>query len=247
MKRSASFFPVALLLLLAIARPPIAAELILAPGEPLDEARVRALVEPRLDARYAGSRFAIDIFRPVLPLTNPATVPTAIDVVDWRQDPRSGRFEARLLARLETGPRSRITVVGRAQELVPVPVARQAVARGTILTAELLEEAWLPVSRLREDTVLASEELIGRELRRSLRPGQPVRRGQIRWPRLVERGDVVTLVFDRPGLLLTALGRALEAGSRGQVIRLVNLDSERPLRGRVTGPRRVEIIASEAR
>ncbi len=247
MKPSASFFLFPLLLLLAIARPPVAAELTLAPGEPLDEARVRGLIEPRLDARFTDSRFAIEIFRPLLPLANAATVPTAIDVVDWRHDPRSGRFEARLLARLESGPQSRITVVGRAQELVPVPVPRQALARGTILTAELLEEAWLPVSRLREDTVLSGEDLIGRELRRSLRRGQPVRRGQVRWPRLVERGDVVTLVFDRPGLLLTALGRALEAGSRGQIIRLVNLDSERPLRGRVTGPRRVEIIASEAR
>ncbi len=223
------------------------AELVLAPGEPLDEVRVTTLVERRLEPTHAGSRFAVEIYRPLLPLANAATEPTRIDLVDWRRDPRSGRFEMRLLARLESGPRSFLEIVGRARELVPVPVARQALARGTLLAPELLEEAWLPVSRLREDTVLLIEDLVGRELRRSLRAGQEIRRGQIRWPRLVRRGEVVTLVFDRPGLLLTALGRALEDGAEGEVIRLVNLDSERPLRGRVTGPRRVTIVAAEAR
>ncbi len=236
-----------LLLSLALLRPAAATELTLAPGAPLDRARVLELVEPRLEGRFAGSRFAIELFQPALPLANAATEPTRITLVDWRQDPGSGRFEARLLARLESGARSRITVVGRARELVPVPVPRRNLARGTVLTAEMFEESWLPASRLREDTVMLVEDLTGLELRRSLRRGQPVRRGQVQWPRLVRRGDVVTLVFSRPGLILTALGRALEDGAEGQIIRLVNLDSERPLRGRVTGPRRATIIASEAR
>ncbi len=234
-------------LLLLTGLPAAAAELTLAPGEPLDAARMTDLVEPRLEARFAGSRFAIDFYEPALPLANRATAPTAIDVVGWRHDPRSGRFEARLLARLEGGAQSRITVIGRARELVPVAVPRRTVGRGTILTEGLLEEAWIPVSRLREDTMVLAEDLIGLESRRSLRQGQPIRRGQVRRPRLVRRGDIVTLELRRPGLLLTALGRALEDGARGEVIRLVNLDSERPLRGRVSGTRRVTILAAEAK
>ncbi len=233
--------------LLLLSGLPAAAELILAPGEPLDAARMRDLVEPRLEARFAGSRFAIDFYEPVLPLANRATAPTRIDVVGWRHDPRSGRFEARLLARLESGAQSRITVVGRARELVPVAVPRRNLGKGTILTEGLLEEAWLPASRLREDTILPVEDLVGLESRRSLRRGQPIRRGQVGRARLVRRGDVVTLELRRPGLLLTALGRALEDGARGEVIRLVNLDSERPLRGRVSGARRVTILAAEAK
>ncbi len=234
-------------LLLLTGLPVTAAELTLAPGEPLDAARLTDLVEPRLEGRFAGSRFAIDFYEPALPLANRADVPTRIDVVGWRHDPRSGRFEVRLSARLESGARTRITVIGRARELVPVVVPRRTVGRGTILTEGLLEEAWFPVSRLREDTIVSAEDLIGLESRRSLHKGQPIRRSQVQPPRLVRRGEVVTLELRRPGLLLTALGRALEDGAQGQVIRLVNLDSERPLRGRVTGPRRVTIIAAEAK
>ena len=241
------FLLFALLVLLVARGPAAAGELVLPPGEPLDRDRLLELVEPRLEPRFSGSRFAIEFYRPALPLANAATEPTRIRVLDWRHDPRSGRFDALLLARLESGAQSRIALRGRARELVPVPVPRRNLLRGTLLTAEMFEEAWLPASRLREDTVMLVEDLVGLELERSLRRGQPVRRDQVRWPRLVRRGDVVTLVFRRPGLLLTALGRALEDGSEGEIVRLVNLDSERPLRGRVTGPRRVTIVPSEAK
>ena len=51
----------------------------------------------------------------------------------------------------------------------------------------------------------------------------------------VRRGEIVTLVYIAPGMQLTARARASADASIGDTIRLVNLQSNRPVEATVTG------------
>jgi flagellar basal body P-ring formation protein FlgA len=96
-----------------------------------------------------------------------------------------------------------------------------------------------------EDLALVSAELpgalsdpglaVGLEARVAIYAGKPVRPGDLGPPTLVERNQLVTLIFRAGGLAISTEGRALARGSEGDDIRVMNLGSRNTVTGRV-GP-----------
>jgi flagella basal body P-ring formation protein FlgA len=224
--------------------PAVATELVLAPGEPLTGAHVDRMVAPELPPAPAETRTEIEWLVPRLPLDNPATVPTRLWLMEVHTDDASGRITAIVDARLETGESSRLRLVGEVRRLRPVAVPRSTVPRGMVLDGPMFETVWFPEARLPADAVTDPSELEGRETRRRLAAGRPVSRADLAEPRLVRRGETVTAVYVVPGLELVGLATALEDGTLGDPVRLVNPESRRTFRGFVVGPRRVKVGGS---
>ncbi len=217
------------------------ASVALAPGEPFTQASFQALVEQAPLARSAGRRLALVPSAPGLPLDNRALAPVTVALEDLRLDEAAGRFTAVLTVRVQGGPTNRLDMAGTVEAEVEVPVPGRPVDDGTVLARSDLELAWVPERRLQPDTVLAMADLLGREADRRLMPGRPVRAGDVQAPRLVRRGDVVTIVYAQAGLELRAQGRALEDGAMGEAVRLQNVDSRREIRATVVDVKRVAV------
>lgn len=232
--------------LLAAWAPAWGGTLILRPGEDLTRTHLEELLNGLLPPPSEGVRRELKVHRPALPLPNTAPGPIRIATADWRHDRRTGRFRLVLTAELLDGSdSSRITVLGELRERVPVPVPRRPLPAGTLVGPGDVETAWLSLSALPEDVVSDARELVGREALRPLWPGRPVRTADLAAPRLVRRGETLTLVLRRPGLEITAVGRALDDGAMGEVVRVMNLDSRRVIRARVSGPREAVPLAAE--
>jgi len=75
--------------------------------------------------------------------------------------------------------------------------------------------------------------VVGFEARVTLYAGRPIRPGDVSRPAIVDRNQLVTLVFERNGLRITAEGRSLGRGAAGQMIRVMNLASRVSVTGRV--------------
>jgi flagella basal body P-ring formation protein FlgA len=54
----------------------------------------------------------------------------------------------------------------------------------------------------------------------------------------------VTLVYETPGLTLTMLGKAIDSGTEGDLVNVLNVQSKRPVQGIVSGPGRVTMRAT---
>jgi flagella basal body P-ring formation protein FlgA len=74
---------------------------------------------------------------------------------------------------------------------------------------------------------------VGREARVAIYPGRPVMRGQTAPPALVERNQIVTVVYAQGGLRLTAEARALGRAAAGERVRVMNLSSRLSVTGTV--------------
>jgi len=229
---------VALLLVVAGLPGAAGASLWLAPGEPLGETQLGALVEPALPP---GERFELAFTQPALPLHNPATTDAFLQLLELRFDPRSERFSGAFLVRLESGEERVLGLAGRARAMVEILVPVRTIAAGERLSADLLAPLVVAERQLRADTLVDPADLEDVEARRRLLPGRPLRRGDVRAPQLVRRGETVEIVYRAPGLELVTTGRALDDGSRGSVVGIANLDSGQRLSGLVTGPRRVTV------
>jgi flagella basal body P-ring formation protein FlgA len=222
-----------LILLAALAMPGPARGLAwLAPGEPLLEAHLAALVEPALPA---SETFQLSFTHPALPLSNPASSEAHLQLLELRQDPRTERFTGAFLVRLASGEERAIGFAGEARAMVEVPVPLRTIAAGEQLEPTLLELTLLPERQLRTDTMLDPTELTGLETRRRLLPGRPVRRRDVQERQLVRRGEPVDVVYRAPGIEVTVTARALEHGSRGSLVTATNLESGKRLTGVVTG------------
>lgn len=85
------------------------------------------------------------------------------------------------------------------------------------------------------------DHVVGQEAKVTLYAGQPLRRGEIGPPALVDRNALVQLVFENQGLRITSEGRSLSRGALGDRIRVMNLSSRSSLFGVVQADGTVEV------
>ncbi|MES0864161.1 flagellar basal body P-ring formation chaperone FlgA [Ruegeria sp. SCPT10] len=84
-------------------------------------------------------------------------------------------------------------------------------------------------------------ELIGFEARVALYPGRPVRAADVGPPAIVDRNDLVILVFNRKPLSISTEGRALGRGAVGERIRVMNLSSRTTVTGLIRPDGQIEV------
>ena len=85
------------------------------------------------------------------------------------------------------------------------------------------------------------DQAIGQEALVTLYAGRPIPLSGLAPPALVERNQLVTLIFRRGGLDIRADGRALGRGAAGDEIRIMNLGSRSTIFGTVAGPALVTV------
>lgn len=133
----------------------------------------------------------------------------------------------------------RYEFVVRAQISAMVAVAAAPLAAGQVLTA-----ADMALER-RDITAIADSSadlaaLAGLSSRRTLRPGDVLRKSQLAAPLLVKRGESVRIVARREQIEVSMAGEALDAGALEAQVRVRNVASGTVIRARVTGPGSVQ-------
>jgi flagella basal body P-ring formation protein FlgA len=105
------------------------------------------------------------------------------------------------------------------------------VAKGDILSEPMLTLAYQDQTLIRGDYLTDPTALIGVRSKRELKPGQPIRLTQVC---VVCKGDQVTLSAENSSMQIKTMARALQDGSFGDMIRLVNTHSGRTVQGQVS-------------
>ncbi|ARE40404.1 Flagellar basal-body P-ring formation protein FlgA [Rhodovulum sp. P5] len=77
-------------------------------------------------------------------------------------------------------------------------------------------------------------DAIGQEARVNLYAGRPIRAGDIGPPAIIERNQIVTVLYAGRGLTIAAEGRALERAGVGDMVRVMNLASRKTVNGYVS-------------
>ncbi len=116
-------------------------------------------------------------------------------------------------------------------------LAARTIRPGTVITARDL------IIKPGDIAGMASkpEQLIGAEARVSLYAGRPIALADTGPPALVERNQIVALVFQRNGLRISAEGRSLSRAGVGDVVRVMNLSSRTTVSGKVMPDGRVMV------
>ena len=87
-------------------------------------------------------------------------------------------------------------------------------------------------------------EAVGQEARVTLYAGRAIRSGDVGPPAIIDRNQIVTLIYVAGSLSISTEGRAMARGGVGDVIRVMNLASRATISGRI-GPDGVVRVGHE--
>lgn len=203
------------------------------------EGRVRAQLADRLPGAELTVELANINFR--LHAAGDANETFALE--DLTFDAITRRFEAIVAAPAGSTMAHRARVSGRVHKMIAIQVPRRPISKGEILRADDLETLRLKMDHAPTDVAVERDALVGKAAVRGLRAGQPVHTRDIERPVLVPKDSLVTLILQGPNMRLTARGKALDAGSQGDVIRIVNDQSKQVVEGTVVAAGQVAVKA----
>jgi flagella basal body P-ring formation protein FlgA len=163
-----------------------------------------------------------------------------LQVLNLAYDPRTTRFDVTFdLAASPTLHRQPAHFTGTALETVPAVTVARPVDRG-----EVLKESDLTILRRPKGdsgALIDMSAVVGLAARHDLRPDQPLHSADLMKPEIIARNDTVTIVYQAPGITLTLRGQAQEAGALGDTIKVLNVESKRPVVGVIIAPGRVAV------
>lgn len=209
--------------------------------------RIRAALKDSLSAAWGGETLDIQINgRPsAFHVDIEAEATIGIDVLTL--DERTGRFRARVRVPEDAPETDGVVLTGQAHRLMPVPVLARTMAVGSEIGADDWTWADWRADRIGRNAVIGPDQIEGMALRRTVRAGTVLRVSDLARPVMVGRGDLVTVSVRRPGMELTATGRALKDGAMGDVIQVRNTNSMRIIDVTITGRGRADAMATAIR
>lgn len=191
-----------------------------------------------------AANLVIKLERAVRTIQVEPTAKATLQVVRLSDDPRSGSFD--IVFELPNSAVARtlpLRFTGTAVEVVQTVSLTRSLTRGDILRPSDIAVGRRPKAEVGSDFVRGPALAVGMALRRSMNAGEMLRRTDLAKPELVRRNDMVALVFEIPGIMLTSRGKAMESGAQGDAVAVVNTQSNRTVQGTVTAPGTVTVAS----
>ncbi|MFB2828542.1 flagellar basal body P-ring formation chaperone FlgA [Aeromonas jandaei] len=113
----------------------------------------------------------------------------------------------------------------------PYVTVNTPIAKGDLLSESQLQLGYQDQTLIRGDYLTDMSMLVGVRSKREIKPGQPIRLSQVC---VVCKGDQVTLTAENSSFQIKTMARALQDGSFGEIIKLVNIRSGKTVEGKVS-------------
>jgi flagella basal body P-ring formation protein FlgA len=106
---------------------------------------------------------------------------------------------------------------------------------------------WLdvPAEHVDRNTITDANDLIGKSPKHGLAAGTQIRVSDVERPVLVAKGALITMTVTAPNMTLTATGRAVDEGGKGDLIQVQNIQSSKTVVAMVVGHNSVAIGPSQ--
>jgi len=122
-------------------------------------------------------------------------------------------------------------------------VSVNSLSRGAIVRREDVELQRLSSSDPTQEGFRSLEEVVGKETQQAIGRGKVLERDMLRERILVHRRDPVTVYVRSPGIRVTTRARAMEDGSRGDLVLVKSMLDDSEYLAQVCGFQEVEVFA----
>ena len=117
-------------------------------------------------------------------------------------------------------------------------VSTRIIRPQTVITADAITVKSATIA----GTYSTISQLVGQEARTAIYPGRPIRIGDVGMPALIDRNQIVTLLYQRNGLSILTEARALSRAAAGETVRVMNMSSRTTVSGMVQANGTVRVL-----
>lgn len=204
-------------------------------GQILDASDIRNSIESALLERGLTDGKKIEFDRKDRDLNIPAEIDATIRIENVSYRPGRKRFTAQIVIPATGRPYINKAISGYLIEMVNVPVLKNRLSKGDVIKSQDIHWITIEESKLNKNAITDLDDLIGMTPKHSIKDKVIIRTNDLDTPKAVNKNGLVTMLLHSGTLVLRAQGRALENGAMGEVIRIVNTQSNTEVNGTVTG------------
>ncbi len=214
-------------------------------GRTVDETSLSGLIRDTLTKRgFLASDVSAEVsFSGPLPLMTADTDTDPVSLVTFSYLSGSGQFTARFDV---SGQQAPVTVSGRVDLVVEVPYLANSLPGDAVIRPSDVEMRKVAVRTADTGSFSSLDQVIGMQLKRPARAGKMLKPGDLMEPRLVQRNQPVTIVYQSGPLTLTVKGQALGDAAEGESLQVLNLMSSKVLSAYASAPGKVVLVGSSA-
>ncbi len=202
---------------------------------------VENLISEKLFENGLSGDFKLSMANTISDIILPHEMPAQAEVSKFSFNAQKDTFEATIAAPSASNPIHEMVVSGSVERVVSIPVLKNSLKNGDVIGKADIDFIEVYQKDVQRDFVIQEEKLYGMTPRRMVVAGKPMRDLDLENPQIVSRGGAVTLVYKDGPLTLSARGKSMQNGARGDLVRVVNMNSNRSLEGIVTAENEITV------
>lgn len=151
-------------------------------------------------------------------------------------DASNETFHAKLVISRNDEKLKTLNIAGVATPMMNVATLRYPTSANHLISEDDILEIKVPQKKLRAETIVSKNDLLGMTTKRSLLAGQLLSSQDVTPPVLVRRNELVTVVYQNGPVQLSTKARAMSNGVKGDTVTMINTTSKKTFDAVVTGP-----------
>ncbi|MBN1275864.1 MAG: flagellar basal body P-ring formation protein FlgA [Deltaproteobacteria bacterium] len=134
-----------------------------------------------------------------------------------------------------------IYITADLEVLTEVVIASRPLKRRTVITEDDVRIQEMDLAVLSANTVLKSEDVLGKRTKREISPNMVFRTDLIEVPPVIKKGDTVMIIAESDSIKISMIGAARDEGCIGERIRVENIDSKKFIYAEILDPKTVKV------
>jgi flagella basal body P-ring formation protein FlgA len=135
----------------------------------------------------------------------------------------------------------KVSVIVKISVETTVVVVQKPLNRNQIINRDDVVVVSMDMADLPSNYISTTEDVVGKRTIRTMNPKEVFRTDIIEHPLMVKKNDKVSIVAESQTIRITAMGEVRESGAKGDRIRVVNVNSNKEIFGRVLDSKTVQV------
>lgn len=131
------------------------------------------------------------------------------------------------------------TVQMHVKVIKKLPVARQRISGGQLITEDDLDDRWVDLTRMKRLPVMERDRIVGYSLNRMVTGGTPFYQRDLELQTAINAGEPVEMVYKTAGVNVLISGVARQSKGEGEIIRIYSKETRKTYLAEVVNSNKV--------
>lgn len=140
-------------------------------------------------------------------------------------NPKGKNFRVKMIVETEDSTKT-ASLTGKFNTFVNVLSAKNDLSIGSVLSEQDFKIKKINQTQFRKSFITDFDKLVGKEIKRPVQAGQIIDETDIKTHIVMSKGKLITLIYKKGSVSLSAQGKTLESGGINETIRVSNTQSK---------------------